>query len=118
MTRDESIAKGKAAIDAAQGDALGGAFDDGVQAGGGSAGGPSEEEIKARIAQAVADAQAIDAQALADAHAEAEAHAADLSSQLEAMASKDASDVAIVKQFTDKLAELQGALDLFKSFLP
>ncbi len=112
MTRDESIAKGKAAIDAAQGDALGGAFDDGVAAGGGNA-----DDVKAQIAKAVADAQALDAQALSDAQAVADAKLTAVQTALDAMTEKEGVEEKAVSKVNASMEALQTALDEIKALL-
>ncbi len=113
MTRDESIAKGMAAIQDAEQGALGGAFDDGVQSGGGQ----SEDDIKARIAQAVADAQALDAQALSDAHAEADAKILVVQTALDAMTEKEGIEEQAVAKVNASVEQLQAALDAIKALL-
>ncbi|MGZ6477681.1 MAG: hypothetical protein ACXWQE_00185 [Bdellovibrionales bacterium] len=115
MTRDESIAKGIAAMAQAESDALGGAYDDGKLSEGG--GGITQEQVDAKIAEALAASQAIDQAALDAAHADADKKAADLQKSLDDMSAKDAVAEAAVQGFSDKIAALQTALDTIKGLI-
>lgn len=115
VAKEDVVAAGIAAIQAGEvqvyTDALGGAYDGGFVDGKASNPvtdvGPSEEQIQARINEAVSAAQAVDAQALADAQALKDAAYADLQKKFDDLSLKEGQESGVI-------AGLQGSLQAIK----
>lgn len=115
MNRQEAIDEGKASLDQAESDALGKAFDRGQENGGG---GITEDQVQARIADAVQAAKAeqagLDAQALADAQKQGADALAALQAKFDDLQAKELLEENVVADAKAKVDAVQASFDAIR----